>query len=221
MRLSQPIVQCGNIQTANDNKNARRRSHSATRSFTDSTVNFMGRIGQSLRIASSSTNRKRLQNKQEKQQQESEETQQQQQQQQLPAEITSGRRQSLAEQWFRTVRMRRRGARGIAGTQSEELSRKNFIDQHQPRPHNLLIGQEKQNNKELIMPAGEEDDEEIKSSSPLSSSSAGFGCSAAVSRSCPPTPRPAMRQRYLKEGYCQLTSIQTLSQHNRYVGIGK
>jgi len=66
MRLSQPIVQCGNIQTANDNKNARRRSHSATRSFTDSTVNFMGRIGQSLRIASSSTNRKRLQNKQEK-----------------------------------------------------------------------------------------------------------------------------------------------------------
>jgi len=58
--------------------------------------------------------------------------------------------------------MRRRGARGIAGTQSEELSRKNFIDQHQPRPHNLLIGQEKQNNKELIMPAGEEDDEEIK-----------------------------------------------------------
>ncbi|CAK5084900.1 unnamed protein product [Meloidogyne enterolobii] len=133
--------------------------------------------------------------------------------------------------------MRRRGARGIAGTQSEELSRKNFIDQHQPRPHNLLIGQEKQNNKELIMPGGEEDDEEIKiltsnqqpmhdnngnnfirSSSPLSSSSAGFGCSAAVRfRSCPPTPRPAMSQRYLKEGYCQLTSIQTLSQHNRYM----
>nr|CAD2184384.1 unnamed protein product [Meloidogyne enterolobii] len=58
----------------------------------------------------------------------------------------------------------------------------------------------------------------IRSSSPLSSSSAGFGCSAAVRfRSCPPTPRPAMRQRYLKEGYCQLTSIQTLSQHNRYM----
>jgi hypothetical protein len=37
---------------------ARRRSHSATRHFADSTVNFVGRIGQSLRIASSSSRRR-------------------------------------------------------------------------------------------------------------------------------------------------------------------
>ncbi|KAF7633282.1 hypothetical protein Mgra_00007320 [Meloidogyne graminicola] len=64
MRLSQPIVQCGNVPLID--KNIRHRSHSATRSFTDSTVNFMGRIGQSLRIASSSNNRRRQLNKQEK-----------------------------------------------------------------------------------------------------------------------------------------------------------
>lgn len=36
------------------------------------------------------------------------------------------------------------------------------------------------------------------------------------SRSCPATPRP-LRRRYLREGFCQLISIQTLSQHQRYV----
>ncbi|KAL3090355.1 hypothetical protein niasHS_006807 [Heterodera schachtii] len=177
-----------------------RRSLSATRSLTDSTVQFVGRIGASLRIAPSSARRRQSHNNKAEEELSSLDSAQF----ECPKTPTPNLKSSLADHWFRTIRLRRRSIRfgnerqqqqqkrGEEGTEAEEEVEETEMVALFPS-HSFLGDCEQRNGED--QPSDQQEKQTIHQNDPQNS----------------------VQRRYLKEGPCQLTSILSLSHHHRYL----
>uniref|UniRef100_A0A914HC19 Rho-GAP domain-containing protein n=1 Tax=Globodera rostochiensis TaxID=31243 RepID=A0A914HC19_GLORO len=179
-----------------------RRSLSATRSLTDSTVHFVGRIGASLRIAPSSARRR--------QHKAADEELSSLDSAQLDCPKTPTLKSSLADHWFRTVRLRRRLRFGSEQQQQQ---------QQQQQQH----GEEESEETEMVALFPSHTFLEVDRAQTVAGGDQPGHNHLDESSDHPPAdrsqncPRAAVQRRYMKEGPCQLTSILSLSHHHRYL----